>query len=204
MTDDVKTVKRYYVDRSGLSAYSENPWVKDLGLTIKTKNKIVAVGRNVLLTDPSTGEMIDEHIALVNKKIVDREEFVKIFGSAISGMFDLTKTAQEMFKVVLEVYIAQDFMPDRIYLSENVLKQHGYTKTKTTRQNAINQLLEKRFIALMESEPNWFWINPNMIFKGDRLTLVQEFAVKGTASADHIEKDAKRMDFESKQRKLEI
>ena len=208
MNDEVKTAatttKRYYVDRSGLCTYESNPWVRDLSLTIKTKNKITAIGRNMIVANSETGEIVDEHIALVNKKLVDREEFVKIFGGAISGMFDLTKTAQEMFKVVLEIYIAQDFMPDRIYLSENMLKQHGYAKTKTTRQNAINQLLEKRFLALMANEPNWYWVNPNMIFKGDRLTLVQEFAVKGTPSAAQLEKEVRKMEFESKQAKLEI
>lgn len=185
MNDKLKTKEsNYYVNRTGMESYNENPWLKDLTLTIKTKNKISAIGKNKKLIDATTGEILDESIAIVHKKEVDKEEFVKVFSSAISGMFELSKTAQDMFKIILQIYLEQNFQADRVYISETTLKKFGYTKTKTTRQNAINQLLDKKFIALMEGEINWYWINPNMIYKGDRLTLVQDYVIKGTKSAE--------------------
>lgn len=190
--------KKYYVSKTE-EVFKKNPWVGNLAVTIKTGNKITAVGRSKSVVDVETGEVLSDQFAIVNKKIVDKEEFVKIFGGAIGGMFELSKTAQDLFKVVLQVYIDQDFMADRVYLSETVLKEHGYTKSKPTRQNAINQLLAHNFIARMEGEQNWYWVNPNMIFKGDRLTLINDYAIKGTDSAVTLSEQAQLLEFKSKQ-----
>lgn len=195
------TPKKFYVTKTP-EVFDENPWLKDLAVTIKKGQKITAMGRSRSIIDASTGEIMGDQFAIVQKKVVDKEEFIKIFGGAISGMFALSKAAQDLFKVVLEIYIEQDFMPDRIYLSESVLKKNGYTRVKSTRLNAINQLLDQKFLARMVDEPNWYWVNPNMIFKGDRLTLVNDYAIKGTASAERMEEDVKRIEFESKQGSL--
>lgn len=47
----------------------------------------------------------------------------------------------------------------------------------------MNELMKKRFIAKVERQFGWYWINPNMFFKGDRMVLMQDIAVKGTRAA---------------------
>jgi len=184
--------------------YTTNPWARDLALTMRRGNKIVAMGKSNKILDVASGEMLDQDIAMVSKKIVDKTEFIKIFEGGISHLFSLSKAAQELFQVVLLIYLDEKFIGDRVYLSPNALKTAGYPRTRVTLTNALNQLLEKGFLARVTDEKNLFWVNPNMFFKGDRMRMVQEYAIEGTPSADRMEEEQEKMISETEQLKLDV
>jgi len=70
--------------------------------------------------------------------------------------------------------------------------------------NALNQLLEKGFLARVTEEKNLFWVNPNMFFKGDRMRMIQEYAIEGTASGDQMKVEQDKMISGSKQLRLDV
>jgi len=184
--------------------YPENPWGRELALTMQRGNKIVAMGKSSKILDAVSGELLDQDIAMVSKKIVDRTEFIKIFEGGISHLFSLSKAAQELFQIVLLVYLDEKFKGDRVYISPKALKDAGYTRTRVTMSNALNQLLEKGFLARVTEEKNLFWVNPNMFFKGDRMRMIQEYAIEGTASGDQMKVEQDKMISGSKQLRLDV
>ncbi len=191
-----------YVKRKD-EAFKVNPWVGDLAATISTKNKITGIGKSEAIIDMQTGEISDTaSIAIVKREVMDRQEFVKLFEGGISNIFELSKAARDLFQAMLQIYINQKFQSDRVYLSTGALENIGYTRSRVTKNNALNQLLELDFIAQMEGDKSWFWVNPSMFFKGDRMTMVREFAVKGTADGDAMKKKIKKLESQAKQMKL--
>jgi len=195
-------MKNRYVTRK-TEAYKVNPWSGDLAATIATKNKITGIGKADALINLETGELSDTaSIAMVKREIMDRQEFVKIFEGGISSIFALSKAARDLFQSMLQIYIDQKFQADRVYLSVAALEDVGYTRTRVTKNNALNQLLELDFIAQVKNDKSWFWVNPSMFFKGDRMVMVREFAVKGTVDGDALGKKIKTLESEAKQMKL--
>ena len=188
MSENVKKQSGYV--KKPDEAFDENPWRRDLAYTMKRGSKIVSMGRSKKLIDINTGEVQDQDVAMVTKRVVDQDEFIKIFEGGISHLFSLSKTAQELFQVVLTIYLDGKFSGERIYLSPKSLSDAGYTRTRATMTNGLNQLLEKRFLARVKDEKHLFWVNPNMFFKGDRMRLIQDFAIEGTPAAKQLEEEA--------------
>jgi len=181
---------------------AENPWLRELSKTIKTKNKITSVGSSKQVIDSKTGELSDLELAQVTRKLVDREEFVKMFSSGISAMFELRKGAQDLFRSILDLYLLQKFDGEKVFLHEASLLEVGYTRKKLTRTQSINQLIDAGFLAPIQNMPNFFWTNPNMFYKGDRLTVVKQYAIKGTKSGDNMQEQIKKLDAQSNQMNL--
>jgi len=195
-------MKNRYVTRKS-EAYKVNPWSGDLAATIATKNKITGIGKADALINLETGEISSSaSIAMTKLQTVDKQEFVKIFEGGISSIFELSKAARDLFQSMLQIYIDQKFQADRVYLSTAALTDVGYTRSRVTKNNALNQLLDLDFIAQVKDDKAWFWINPSMFFKGDRMRLVREFAVSGTADGDALQKKIKTVEAEAKQMKL--
>ena len=82
---------------------------------------------------------------------VDREEFLKIFTGQIKFYFDLSQTGFKLFFIIMGLY----------------QKQIG----------GVKELLEKKMIA--KSVKRYiFYINPAIIFNGDRARFVKEIKIK--------------------------
>lgn len=159
-------------------AYKENPFANQLVQTIKTREKTIAVGQGSAVTGKN-GES-EEIAAIAIRKVIDKEEFLKVFAYGIAGIFDINKAAQELFKVILNIYLGQKFSPDRVYLSPATLEDYGYTRAKATRIRAMNHLLNANFLAEVANEQGWYWVNPTMFYKGDRLRIVRDYVVRGS------------------------
>jgi hypothetical protein len=202
MTDNIKDstgTKSSYVKRE-VTASEKNPWANDLSMTISKGHKTVMMGKGNAIMDTSTGELTGQTSAMAVRKEVDREEFVKIFEGGIANIFELNKPSQDLFKVVLACYLDQKMVGDRIYINHAVLKEMGYNRSKQTYIQALNVLLNKSFLAEMKDMPGWLWVNPMMFFKGDRLRMIQEYAVKGSQSAINMRQEEEKI----KQRTLAL
>jgi len=167
---------------------SSNPFVNELARTIVTRKQYSAVSTKThQIIDMSTGELSEQEAVLSRAKPVEKNEFLKIFSAGISAMFDLPKGAQELFKAILHAYVAQKFKPETIYLNPDALLEAGYSRQKGARIKAMNILINNGFIAEVKNRPHQFWINPNMFYKGNRMTLVQSYTIKGTKEGDAMQ-----------------
>jgi len=193
--------KRKYISRT-MEPQASNPWHHQLATTIKTKNKITSIGKSQAIIDCSTGELSEMQAARITSKTMDREEFVKMFAGGIAAMFELKKGAQDLFRSILDIYLLQTFEGERVFLHEEELAKVGYTRKKLTRTQAINQLIAANFIAPIKNMPNFYWTNPTMFYKGDRMTIVKQYAVKGTESGEKLQKAIDKQAAHANQGKL--
>lgn len=197
------TKKSYYVTRENVVPSKENPWAGDLAHTIKKGSRMTgfAASSSHSLVNTTTGEMSPDMAVVGFRKVVDKEEFIKFFGAGIEEVFELPKGAKDLFRTILKAYLEAKNQPDQLYINfESIVDDYGYSKSRTTYTNSLNELCTKGFLAPVERRDNLYWINPNLFYKGDRIRLVKEFVLQGSEAHAQLEKEQESLD----QRSLEL
>lgn len=144
---------------------------------IQTRRRLVKSGRDDVLASTTTGEITHaSRIYTIEEK--DDAEFVKVFAAGITAAYDLTKTAQRVFSVVLDRY-QQTPMHNgyadsiELYWFGDGLDGDKVGIAKATFYRGLKELLDKRFIA--PKTPTSYWVNPALFFKGDRVMFITEY-----------------------------
>ena len=166
-----------------------NPFCFETELKIETRKKNLTVSRGTeLFEKKNTGKSYFANI--VHTQEVDKEEFIKLYTSQIEAYFDLTKTAYKVFFIFLRIY--QDAIgKDHFYLSckkamSLAEKIDHFVLSESIFYRGIKELIEKRIIA-KTNEKNWYFINPAIVFNGDRARFVSEIIKKKEAIEEQME-----------------
>lgn len=166
---------------------SFNPLVEPQ--TIKAKRRLVKSGRSEDLVNNVTGEITG--VAAIHQ-IEERDdaEFVKVFAAGVAATYELTKTAQRVFQVVLDQYQRTpmsrgyaDYV--NLFWFGDGIEGRDVGMSEKTFQRGLKELLEKRFIYPKDSAS--FWTNPALFFKGDRVLFVKEYRRKKPTDAGELE-----------------
>ena len=144
---------------------------------IQSKRRYVRSGRSEDLINPATGEIHGvATIHLVEER--DDAEFVKVFAAGVSASYELSKTAQRVFQVVLDQYqrtpMNRGFADsiDLYWFGDGIEGRDVGLSERTFRRGLI-ELIEKRFLA--PKTPSSYWTNPALFFKGDRVLFIKEY-----------------------------
>ena len=158
---------------SSATKYAENPFLKDTWHIKKGKQTVIAGKTKDVLVNTDTGET--EGMALVHRyKEVDTGEFVKIFKDEIKATFDLSSTGNKAFGYFLSILPIKSAT---IYLNVFKMVEYcGWTSTASA-YKGLGELIKNGIIA-PSIEPNLWFINPNIIFNGDRYAFVKEYRLK--------------------------
>ncbi|HEB5459740.1 TPA: hypothetical protein R0F83_005350, partial [Klebsiella pneumoniae] len=169
-------------------------------IKIETRKKNLTVLRGTELIERKDASK-SYFANIVHTQEVDKEEFIKLYTSQIKAYFDLTKTAYKVFFIFLRIY--QDAIgKDHFYLSckkamSLAEKIDHFVLSESIFYRGIKELIEKRIIA-KTNEKNWYFINPAIVFNGDRARFVSEIIKKkevmeeqpeSVASTDRINKN---------------
>lgn len=144
---------------------------------IKVKSRSVRTGQRRDLVDIDTGEISAiSVIHVIEEK--DDAEFVKVFADGISKSYELTKTAQRVFRTVLDEYERTPMhggFADTLYLAwfNGGLSGRNVQMSEATFNRGLRELLAKGFLAARG--PNAFWVNPSLFFKGNRVLFLKEY-----------------------------
>lgn len=173
--------------------YKTNPFISEGGFSIPTRNKretLQTMGPASVVVD---GQQIDV-AQVVRVKQVDSERFVKVFVSHLTGFYDLTATSMRLLTVLIQVVSdARYINADQIVLTEAIaretMKEHGQKPlSSASYYRAVNELIACGFIAPTETPP-LFFINPAVLFNGDRVRFVTELR-RDRATAAERERQA--------------
>lgn len=139
-------------------------------------NTIVARGQEII--DTTTGEVLQDDVLFGSKKIVDKSHFAKIYASEVSMLFDLSKTAMNVFLYISKV---MDY-DNKAYVNSEKPSKIGY-KTSTSVRAGLKELIKKDIIAPAFA-PGWYWVNPTIVCKGERFAKFTVFVTEERAQKD--------------------
>lgn len=143
---------------------------------IKSKRRYVKSGRADDLINPATGEVVG--VAAIHQvEERDDAEFVKVFAAGVAASYELTKTAQRVFQIVLDQYqrtpMSKGFADYvNLFWFGDGIEGRDVGMSEKTFQRGLKELLEKRFIYPKDSAS--YWTNPALFFKGDRVMFIRE------------------------------
>lgn len=155
---------------------------------VTTKRRYVRSGRSEDLINPATGEI---HGVATVHQVEERDdaEFVKVFAAGVAASYDLGRTAQRVFQVVLDQYqktpMSRGYADavDLYWFGDGIEGKDVGIKERTW-QRGLKELLEKRF--LWPKTPTSYWVNPALFFKGDRVMFIKEYR-RRRSSAETLE-----------------
>ena len=112
---------------------------------------------------------ITAQIALTQK--VDRETFINVFRESIRYIAQLSRTAQAVLW-----YIMDNLPQDKGYVVIDNMTVMDFCKFKNRKsvRDGVIELLEKNFLT-RTTVPKKFWVNPLIVFNGNRITYANEY-----------------------------
>lgn len=155
---------------------SKNPFMAD-GEIILLDKKLIKTGIKEGLASIETGEVQAAKV-IYTRVDKDTESFVKVFVEGISAIYELNRTANRVFVAILNEYESAPMRGgyiDWVYLAwhSGGLCGKNIGISEKTFQNGLKELIKLRFI--LPKEPNTFWVNPALFFKGDRAIFIKEY-----------------------------
>lgn len=108
---------------------------------------------------------------MVLRQKVDKEKFVKVYKDSIRYICKLSRTAQALLWYIMDV-IPQD--KAYVWIDNSSAKEVCNFKTTKSIINGTKELLEKNIIA-RSPIPKKFWVNPLVLFNGNRIVYAREY-----------------------------
>lgn len=174
----------------------ENPFLKqslevvnqNLARKYKTATK---TGEKAILQafDPNSGELLG-HTQFIRQIEVDEDKFAKLYLTRFPQFFDLKPQAIRVFG-----YILNQLIPNRdefIFILEDCMEYTGY-KSDTSIRIGLTNLLENEIIARGRVD-NLYFINPMVVFNGNRISFVDTY-VKKKKKPEPENPDQLKLDF---------
>jgi len=166
----------------GEERYAQNPFrVEVIQNTISGTRTIFASPskENIFaMISRETGQDFG-NIAFGKKVKVDKTQFLKIYANGIKMFLNLKKPGIKVFMIVFEKLMDdENYQADNIDLVYNMLDDNVKQEIgRTTFFKGIKELKEARFLA-PSLQDGKYWINCDYVFRGTRLTLVNEYVMQ--------------------------
>lgn len=166
--------------------FTDNPFAKGLYAMKRGRKTVAIASKSYGLFDRQTGEVEDTtkaHGFIGVQRIVDKEEFVKIFIAGLARYMELSQLGQQILGYFFHATKIGD---DKVYFDiHECVKFTGKSTVSCSR--GLTELLDKEFVA-RSNQINIYFINVNLFFKGDRYTLFDDVILKGSRTAQIMEK----------------
>lgn len=175
--------------RRGAIRHKVNPFIAATSTNTKVGvRKITSKGGDqMLVINKGTGEVVDG--GFWHTQEVDKSQFVKLFINGVKALKELTGAGTKVFELMY-IRVQDSIGKDLINLSFVDVEQNLTPMSKATFNRGLTELIEKGFLAEGMAQGRYF-INPDFIWNGDRLTFVREFRLKAEkAPKDQAEREA--------------
>lgn len=159
--------------------HNKNPFVEKAiqevqGHIVKKYKHATGTDRKAILQAVSDNGEVLGHTSFVRQIEVDEEKFTKLYLSQFSAFFDLGKQGLKVFG-----YIMNELKPnkDEFHFRLDKCQQYTNYKTKMSIYQGLAQLLECEIIARADYD-GYYFINPLVIFNGNRITYTRTYVKK--------------------------
>lgn len=147
--------------------YLQNPF-KPTGIELK---EYMTSDSETITIDPNTGELYSMKKLPKNKKVLhDSKIYIKLFQDKSDVLMNLPYQSMRIF-----FYICSRVRPmrDYVFLNKDDITAALGNMSEPTFRLAINGLIEANIVARKMGSSLEYWLNPDIMFNGSRLKLVE-------------------------------
>lgn len=156
--------------------HEKNPFLANTVAEVDIGYKKTTFGTGKRINETETGEDLGE-AAFQQVRVVDKSKFLMFYLSGQQMFWQLSAKAQKVLRLIFNEVSYRAIGKDEIYLSweiaEKFFKEEEIKMGRSTYFKAIAELTDKMVIAESIRTNIWF-INPVLIFNGNRATFVQK------------------------------
>lgn len=156
--------------------HEKNPFLANTVAEVDIGYKKTTFGTGKRVNETETGEDLGE-AAFQQVRVVDKSKFLMFYLSGQQMFWQLSAKAQKVLRLIFNEVSYRAIGKDEIYLSweiaEKFFKNEEIKMGRSTYFKAIAELTDKLVIAESIRTNIWF-INPVLIFNGNRATFVQK------------------------------
>lgn len=156
--------------------FNKNPFVLELKgkMYIQPRANYILAKREAIL-DKETGILKhDEDVLMGRRKFVDKSQFAKIYASEIGILFELSKTAINVFIFLTKQMDYDNKVLFNYFTEYNKLGYKAYPPVML----GLRELITKNIIAMHEIN-HVYWLNPKVVCKGERFAIYTEYIAEG-------------------------
>lgn len=159
--------------------YDENPFMKELKISLIRKTKSEQFGNEQIIVNQSTGEFEGVPVMLRKRK-VDANQFVKMYISTMKAWLNLSPKAQKMLRcIITQMKPNKDVV--HLELNSEEIKMTSQLKSKVSMYGGLDELIDRHIIAKGKYSDQ-FYINPNVMFSGNRMVFIDAIEMAGNGS----------------------
>lgn len=115
------------------------------------------------------------------KKIVDRTQFIKVFKDSLKTILALSTTAQKVLWYIIDNVPKEKHF---VYLDYKEYMNNVGFKTRKSVYDGVIELLEKGILT-RSSNSKKYWVNPLVIFNGNRITFINDYILTQGTEIDN-------------------
>ena len=170
--------RKKYLAISDFEKHETNPFAqvaieKVQKVTVR-KSKLMGADKSAqhIITNSETGE-VDGYAQFVNYVEVDEERFAKLYIAEFAAFYELNKPAMKVLHYIISNIVKDT---DRFHFKmKKCIEFTGYSKFSIF--NGIGSLIKNGIIARTD-ESDEFFINPMVLFNGNRVAYVRAYVKK--------------------------
>lgn len=159
------------------TAYNENPFVEKAVQDIKIVRRQQVIrprNKDEIQMITSTDGEVTGYSQFMRFIEVEEEKFAKLYLSQLASFWELTKPSIRVFSYILTVLKPkQDLF---IFIMEDCLQYAGYSSERSVFEG-LTGLIEANIIARSNHHLKYY-INPLVVFNGDRVTFAKTYIKK--------------------------
>jgi hypothetical protein len=159
------------------TAYNENPFVEKAVQDIKIVRRQQIIrprNKDEIQMITSTDGEVTGYSQFMRFIEVEEEKFAKLYLSQLASFWELTKPSIRVFSYILTVLKPkQDLF---IFIMEDCLQYAGYSSERSVFEG-LTGLIEANIIARSNHHLKYY-INPLVVFNGDRVTFAKTYIKK--------------------------
>lgn len=167
--------------------HETNPYISKVLEHLKDKNVTISThkiaNKEKGIVEFGTGEITPLYTVVHAKNKVDVQQYNKVYMSGLTALFGLNKTEQ---KVLRYIFSKLEKDKDWIYFSIKECKEQCEYSSNQIVHTAIAGLIKKEIVA-RTIESFKLWINPTVMFNGDRMMVINEY-IKSNDIVNKIDK----------------
>lgn len=171
----VKLTKDKATKLPELPVFRENPFLDGVGYNQRKRTEVLYDGHQAVIHN-QTGEVLEDQLAVARVRMVDADQFVKVYLANLHVFFDLGKPAQRVAEFVFQQVGHRALGRGEVLLTFWEYEEYFAGRsggTRPTWQRGLAELASKNLIAKSPAANVW-WINPAVMFNGDRARFITE------------------------------
>ena len=173
MKENKEVAEKPKKSRRGFLRYKENPFLLPAVTNTKSGSKRVTSNKDkLLIINEQTGEQL-AGAGFFHYEEVDKTQFLKLYINGVKALTELSSSGTKVFEVLYRT-VQDNINKDKVLIAYDLIDQDIVSISESTFFRGMKELIEKKFIAETTIQ-NLYFINPDYIFNGDRLSFVKTF-----------------------------